>query len=121
MYGSPYATYTISGHVTNESDVVLRGIEVSVGDYYYIDSLGNKCVDFVYSARSDGRGGYLIDNMHFESYKLIVVAKDIDGEQGGGEFESDTLVVRDFKYKDEGLWYSGHADIDEINFILKKK
>ncbi|HKM12829.1 MAG TPA: radical SAM-associated putative lipoprotein [Bacteroidales bacterium] len=120
MYGSPYATYTTRGQVTNEEGKALKGIRVSVADYTYTDPQGNELADFIDSALTDSRGGYLIDNLHLETYRLIVVAKDIDGEEEGGEYQSDTIVVDDFDFKGGDGWYSGHADV-KVDFQLKKK
>jgi putative lipoprotein (rSAM/lipoprotein system) len=121
MYGSPSASYTTSGCVRSDEGKLLQGVKVSVGGHPYTDSLGQKQIHFEGSALTNSQGEYRVDIHTFPLTEMIVVAEDVDGEQGGGEFESDTLVVKDFKYKGEGLWYSGHADIDEINFILKKK
>ncbi len=121
MYGSPYASYTTSGCVTNEKGRPLQGIKISSGGYFYTDSLGQEQIHFDGSAITDVRGEYLIDLSHSHLVEMIVVAEDIDGERGGGEYQSDTLVIKDFKYKGGKGWYSGHAKIKDANFRLKKK
>jgi putative lipoprotein (rSAM/lipoprotein system) len=121
MYGSPSASYTTSGCVRSDEGKLLQGVKVSVGGHLHTDSLGQKQIRFEGSALTNSQGEYRVDIHTFPLTEMIVVAEDIDGEQGGGEFEGDTLVVKDFKYKGEGLWYSGHADVDEINFRLRKK
>ncbi len=121
MYGSPSASYTTSGHVRSEEGVPLQGIKVSVGGHPYKDSLGQNQIRFEGSALTNTQGEYRVDIHAFPLTEMLVVAEDVDGEQGGGDFESDTLMVKDFKYKGEGLWYSGHAEVDNINFRLKKK
>ena len=120
MYGSPYASYTTRGQVTNEEGKVLQGIQVSLADYSYIDAQGMERTNWLDSVVTDRRGGYFFDTQHLESFRLIVVAKDIDGEEGGGEYMSDTIQVEKFDYKGGGTWYLGHADV-EVNFKLKKK
>lgn len=121
MYGSPYASYSASGSVTDEEGKNLKGIQVSVGSYYYIDSLGQEQIHFSGSTLTNVQGEYQIDFSNDHLIEMIVVAEDIDGEKGGGEYQSDTLVIKDFKYKGGDTWYMGHADVKNVNFRLKKK
>ncbi|HPH53394.1 MAG TPA: radical SAM-associated putative lipoprotein [Bacteroidales bacterium] len=123
MYGSPYASYTTSGCVTTERGRPLEGIKVSVSDHSYTDSLGQKELYFAGYAITDGNGEYVIDFNSDFMVDMIVIAEDIDGEEGGGEYQNDTIIVeRVFEYKGGGYaFYGGHADIPDINFKLKKK
>ncbi|MBP7754100.1 MAG: radical SAM-associated putative lipoprotein [Bacteroidales bacterium] len=121
MYGTPSASYTTSGHVRSEEGRPLQGIKVSVGGHPYKDSLGQHQIRFEGSALTNVQGEYQVDIRSFPLVEMIVIAEDVDGEEGGGEYQSDTLVLKDFKYKDEGVWYSGHAKVSDVNFNLKKK
>ena len=121
MYGTPSASYTTSGHVRSEEGRPLQGIKVSVGGHPYKDSLGQHQIRFEGSALTDVQGNYQVDIRSFPLMEMIVVAEDVDGEECCCEYQSDTLVLKDFKYKDEGVWYSGHAKVSDVNFRLKKK
>ncbi len=123
MYGSPYASYTTSGSVTTERGRALEGIKVSVSDHSYTDSLGQKELYFAGYAITDSNGKYVIDFNSDFMVDMIVIAEDIDGEAGGGEYQSDTVIVEKvFNYWGGGSGlYGGHTDIPDINFKLKKK
>ena len=101
----------------------LEGIKVSVSDHSYTDSLGQKELYFAGYAITDSHGKYVIDFTSDFMVDMIVIAEDIDGEEGGGEYQNDTIIVeRVFEYKGGGYaFYGGHADIPDINFKLKKK
>ncbi|NMB36594.1 MAG: hypothetical protein GX993_00955 [Bacteroidales bacterium] len=121
MYGAPHASYSASGSVTDEAGKRLKGIQVSVGGHYYTDSLGQEQIHFSDSTLTNLQGEYHIDLTYDHLMEMIVVAEDIDGEKGGGEYQSDTLVIKDFKYKGGSTWYLGRADVKGVNFRLKKK
>ena len=116
MYGTPHSKFTIKGKVTNESNAPIPQIQIRSPygeniphtDTLYTDSKG----EFNYSFNGFLRG----DN-------IPLLLTDIDGEQNGGSYASDSVSV---SFKDaemtgnDGEWYLGEAT-KEITIVLKEK
>lgn len=114
MYGTPSTTYQILGNVTDEEGNLISGILVSAEEF----------ADrhwYNLASKKTNHGEYYLN---FESYggtKLII--QDVDGEDNGGEFASDTIDI-DYKsavkVKEGEGWNSGTYKITQ-NIQLKKK
>ena len=124
MYGTPSAEWSVKGKVIDEAGEPVPGLQVALGNrvdnepgviydenYYPLDTL-----------KTGPDGTYQIVRNGFPLSQLQVDVKDIDGEANGGEFQDVTLVVKDFQFEDgDGAWYSGHADINVPDIVVKKK
>ena len=124
MYGALVIKYSVKGNVTDEDGNPIKNIKASVKTgpydeegtpYYPIDSTmtdahGQFAIDFPYNNISGGR------------HKLIL--EDIDGEENGGEFQSDTLSLDQLEPKQiepsSGAWDAGKYELT-ANIRLKKK
>ena len=114
-YGEPYAEFELKGKVTDTLDSPIENIHVTIHQSEY-------SIDGAYS---DAAGNFcLIDYM--PSYANVTVkVEDIDGEENGGEFITQTISFpvkqEDFVTdKKRDKWYEGKAS-KEFNFKLIKK
>jgi len=124
MYGTPSADWSVKGRVVDETGRPVSGLQVVLGNrtdnepgviydtnYWPLDTL-QTASDGVYQILSSG----------FPLSKLQIDVHDIDGDANGGEFADASIVINDFKFKEgDGVWYSGHADINVPDIIVKKK
>jgi len=81
-YGVPYDmadSYYIHGQVVNEAVEPIKNIQVSVTDQKEI------------TIQTDDNGRF--DLGYFKSKEVSLEAKDIDGAENGGEFETKTQIV----------------------------
>ena len=124
MYGSPTAEWSVKGKVIDEAGKPVPGLQVVLGNrtdnepgviydqnYWPLDTL-----------KTGPDGVYQVTDQGFPLSKLQVDVTDVDGAANGGEFNSASVVVSDFKFKNgDGAWYSGHADIAIPDIVVKKK
>ena len=121
-YGVPHADYILKGVVTDEAGTPVKGIKTSLKTVFEDD---NKPYAIgLDSVQSDVSGNYQLEYTGMENRTLKVIVEDIDGEENGGEFQSDTLDV-DFdkavqSKKGDGGWYAGAYEIRK-DIKLKKK
>lgn len=119
-YGSPYTKFQVKGTVTSEADEPLKGIQVIVraewdndpiaADTLYTDEKGE------FQTKELGTGGIGKQKVYFH---------DIDGEENGGTFKSDSIALKDMDMKQiekgDG-WYKGTYEITPKSPIkLSKK
>ena len=121
MYVPPEKTFSfkVKGLVTDEAENPLPGIEVTVNDYdYTLDT-----------THTDADGKFMMDEINMGGgMPLNVVLTDVDGEDNGGSFASDTLDVFemiplgeikvDTIREGDGLWDGGEY---ELSFERKMK
>jgi len=114
-YGEPHADYKLVGTVRAEdTSEPLKGIQVKYRRYVYTDNDGiEHFTDRTFLTDAEGKieasfGEFpMSDGMD----KPEIVLEDIDGEEGGGKFQSDTLrtgyynVSLDDSKQDS--WYMG--------------
>lgn len=117
-YGTPTANYIYKGTVTDEEGNPIEGIDVVF--HGIVESTMN--ASLVVKTYEDGtfRTGYL--NTSRTRVKTIDFV-DRDGEANGGDFESQTLEVKDLDSKKvtEGSgWYQGEFEV-QANVQLEKK
>lgn len=122
MYGSPTVRYSVKGHVTDEDGNPIKNIKASVKTCPYEDGTLYHPID---STMTDAHGQFTIDNLcdgYLDHHKLIL--EDIDGEENGGEFQSDTLSLDQLEPKQiepsSGAWDAGKYELT-ANIRLKKK
>jgi putative lipoprotein (rSAM/lipoprotein system) len=114
-YGTPNADFQIKGQVTYEGGIPIPGIRVRA-PYSYIDGSDGQ------SVLTDENGRFELDEFHSMLYGRLYV-EDIDGEDNGGEFQSDTINVWDLPKKEveKGSgWYEGKFEVN-ANIRLEKK
>lgn len=113
-YGSPSADYRVIGEVSDEEGNPLEGIRVIVEKY-------PNMADTVYT---DAKGVFQTENIHSGGFYIHDVAfDDVDGEAGGGEFESVKVPIEDFerkKIKEGEGWYNGEYELS-TKVQMKKK
>lgn len=121
-YGVPTVRYSLKGMVTDEDGNPIKNIKASVKTGPYEDGTLYYPVD---STMTDAHGQFTIDNLrdgYLGHHKLIL--EDIDGEENGGEFQSDTLSLDQLEPKQiepsSGAWDAGKYELT-ANIRLKKK
>ena len=116
-YGTPTVDYQVKGFVTDLLGTPIQGIKVRA-PYSYIDGSEGQ------SVLTDENGRFELDEFHSMLYGKLYV-EDIDGEDNGGEFQSDTIKVWDLPKKqiEKGSgWYEGKYEVTaKIKLKLKEK
>jgi putative lipoprotein (rSAM/lipoprotein system) len=117
-YGTPTVDYQVKGFVTDLLGTPIQGIKVRA-PYSYIDGSEGQ------SVLTDENGRFELDEFHSE-YNDKLIVEDIDGEDNGGDFMSDTIKVRDLPKKEvekgDGSWYMGKYEVSaKIKLKLKEK
>ena len=116
-YGTPNADFQIKGQVTYEGGIPIPGIRVRA-PYSYIDGSDGQ------SVLTDENGRFELDEFHSMLYGRLYV-EDIDGEDNGGEFQSDTINVWDLPRKEvgkgDGNWHAGKFEVNAIIRLEKKE
>lgn len=115
-YGSPYANYIIKGKVTDRSSKKpipnMRIIYKLPGSEY-----GNDTV------KTDANGEYILKKDWIFDNKAYLYAQDLDGEENGGYYATDSLSVGDFRFRQtkrgDGRWFEGVFEKNDANFQLK--
>ena len=116
-YGVPAASFELKGKVTDTLDNPIENIRVNIrtNDYPMKEIF------------TDMEGNYFFGVGDISFSDITVKVEDIDGEENGGEFATQTIsfpikssdYVKEEERKDDN-WYSGTAR-KEINFKLEKK
>ena len=130
-YGSPNMEYQLKGTVTDEeSGKPIRGIQarrVWIG----VEE-GRAVVHPVDSVTTDDAGVFVFPLEHAPAYmgsdygeNMALVTEDVDGEDNGGHYESDTVMVNKLEMKKvgegDGKWYKGRYEIRADRKLRKKK
>ena len=114
-YGTPTVDYQVKGFVTDLLGTPIQGIKVRA-PYSYIDGSEGQ------SVLTDENGRFELDEFHSMLYGKLYV-EDIDGEDNGGEFQSDTIDIWDLPKKEveKGSgWYEGKYEVT-ANIKLKQE
>ena len=122
-YGTPNADWSVKGRVVDETNCPVGGLQVALGNrfentQYVIYDVNYKPLDTLQTA---GDGTYMIERSGFPIEQLDIHVQDIDGELRGGEFEDAHLIIKMIEYTGGKGWYTGHADIEVPDIIVKKK
>ena len=124
MYGTPSADFSVKGKVTDESGRPIPDLQVIIGRRYYSSTsvIYNQTYFPIDTIKTGSDGIYRMNaEGEFPPENLQVDVNDIDGEAGGGQFESASVVVKDIEYKGGSGWYEGEANIEVPDIKLKKK
>lgn len=110
-YGTPSATFSVKGKVTDEEGKPIPGIEVSLNsdsDIQYTDAQGN--FEFVKS-----------HTFHIDTKPMPLCFTDIDGPENGS-FESATVDVQFTKNPDvqSDSWYQGDFSAQDVAVSMKR-
>jgi putative lipoprotein (rSAM/lipoprotein system) len=112
-YGTPYATFTFHGRVTNRAGEPVPDIKIEVKAS---DDTGNPAL-----TNASGHYSALFQAFSLEDFQVI--ASDIDGE-ANGSYLSDTIQVKvgkeDYYEKGDEGWNMGSAS-KEVDIVLKEK
>lgn len=123
MYGTPNADWSVKGKVVDENGKGVPGLQVVLGNFF--ENTQDVIYDENYlpldTLKTGMDGTYYVEQQGFPINYLRVDVKDIDGEANGGEYGDVSLVVRDFEFEDGKGWYTGHAEINVPDIIVKKK
>lgn len=111
-YGTPYATFTVSGKVTDAAQNPVPGIVVTA-------------VDKSASGQTASDGSfYLTGRSDYDFEHVQIAFSDIDGEENGGQFGTVTQEVLLTKTgepdKDDSSWYSGEYS-GSVDVTLEKQ
>lgn len=137
MYGTPTSYYHLQGNVTAEDGTPIQGIRavLIVDDNKYGEnaSFDKDRIFPLDSATTDSKGNYVTKekgmtgtiNELKKSGRLKVVLKDVDGEDNGGEFVTDTIKSEDITIKQlkdrDGVWNLGSYEATANGKMKKKK
>jgi putative lipoprotein (rSAM/lipoprotein system) len=114
-YGTPYVNYVIKGTVTDEAGTPIPGIQIEAPAPLH-SSMGFQF------ALTDANGVFQMTQFSLFG-EGILTAEDIDGEDNGGEFKSDTLQITKLpsqRIEDGDGWFVGTFNVD-AKFKLQKK
>jgi putative lipoprotein (rSAM/lipoprotein system) len=116
-YGTPYASYTFRGQVTNEAGNTVKNIKIEImeGQSGYYNAIQNPIL-------SNDDGSYYVSIETFPTDEFRIVFSDIDGTTNGS-YQNDTIPVKINKgdYSEgNGNWNYGSVE-KEINQVLKEK
>lgn len=114
MYGVPSATFQVKGKVTNKAtNKPIEGIEISI----------KRAPQPL--ATTNANGEFDITFEEFPGVNHVIFAKDIDGSDNGGEFETDSLVVNTNTMKQtekaKSNWQQGTFEKVDANFNMHPK
>lgn len=114
-YGTPHATYKISGRVMNKSGEAIPGIQIELEETLYSGYAAITC--------SDSKGEYEIERETVgRTDKMRLIASDIDEEENG-LYRNDTIqvLIEDKDYYDKGKgWNVGKAN-KRVDIVLENK
>jgi putative lipoprotein (rSAM/lipoprotein system) len=107
MYGAPTASYKLSGNVIDkETNLAIQNIEL---DFYYTK---------VYS---DSKGDWQINvGGYSPCSNCIIVVRDVDGEENGGQFVEQVVNVNPVKTQDGKGFYMGTFEQHNIKIEMEK-
>mgnify|MGYP002869850397 CR=1 FL=1 len=117
-YGTPNATYRISGSVKTASGEAIGGIQVALK--FIVTSTDDDMVpkDTLYTDKS---GAFAKEVRSFPVSSVEMLFSDVDGEMNGGEFCSRQVSVTPVQAeKGNGSWYKGSYDV-HYDSVLEKK
>ena len=113
MYGEPHADFQATGRVTDKSGKGIQGIRVAIRQHRHYDNRPGVIYDQNDwydndTLFTDASGRYELKTTVFEKpHDVKIVFEDIDGEENGGSFKSQTAtpeIRQTAKAKD---WYTG--------------
>jgi putative lipoprotein (rSAM/lipoprotein system) len=124
-YGTPYAEYKVSGKVLTEDNIPIEGIKTTISSGF--SNNNNISWGGFKDSFSDKKGNFIQETEAFSSPNddtfIKIVYEDIDGQEGGGLFSKDSLIIKSTDFtqteKPSGNWYQGKYSVSK-DFKLKK-
>ena len=120
-YGVPSADYIVRGTVTDESGNPIQGIKTTLKA---IPDEAPEYTQGIDSINTDAAGKFELQTRWYAGIPdLKLIAEDIDGEAGGGAFQSDPVLLGDLQMQnveDGQGWYEGKFEL-KADIRLKKK
>ena len=111
MYGTPVVEFSVKGKVVDSEGNPIPGIEISH------DYSGHK----VYTLE-DGSFDYTSEDNGFEMETVTLEFTDIDGEENGGDFQSQEVPVPVQQTEPgDGAWNNGKFEAENVEIVLAKK
>lgn len=122
-YGTPTVRYSINGEVTDEDGNPIKNIKASVKAGPYEEGNIYHPID---STKTDENGTFTIDNLqNFSLGNQILILEDLDGEENGGQFLSDTLQLDKLDKKkveeEKSAWDAGKCELTGKFYLKKEK
>lgn len=127
-YGVPTAKFIVTGAVTDAAGNPVRGIEVTVKE-----KVDDTYCDITYDgkpqATTDEKGQYTTQKMVSSSLSfhstegIAVIMKDVDGDDNGGKFKTDTLKADELSIEktEEGSgWVTGTYKVTANKQLTKE-
>jgi putative lipoprotein (rSAM/lipoprotein system) len=113
-YGTPYATFSFHGIVTNKAGPPVKDIKIEAVQP------GEERAGSL--ALTNEAGKYSMTFEHFPVDNFQVIASDIDGE-ANGSYRNDTIPVKITKddYYDQGKGWNRGSASKEVTIVLKEK
>lgn len=111
-YGTPTVDYHVTGQVTDADGQPVEGIRVTTRGYRNFINGATEHVTF-----TDKDGRYRSEDIQEVSLpsELRIVFEDVDGDEHGGLFETDSVVSADMSKrrvkKGDGSWYDGEFEL----------
>ena len=110
MYGTPVVEFSVKGKVVDPDGNPIQGIEISH------DYSGHK----VYTLE-DGSFDYASEDIGFEMETVTLEFTDIDGEENGGNFQSQEVPVPVQQTEPgDGGWNNGKFEAEGVEIIMTK-
>lgn len=115
-YGSPSVSYRVKGHITDAKGQPLKGIKAETGSAW-----GNHFHPTAEPTMTDAEGYVELKSSAGSLHGEVLVLADVDGEEGGGYFGSDTISIESLPHiaTGEGTWHTEYEV--EANIQLKAK
>lgn len=102
-YGAPYATYKVSGTVSDETSEPISGIEVVLAGEY--DGISD-------TAYTDDEGAYELSIESTSSDEIPLSFNDVDGVDNGYFEDVDTVAnFSDVEFTGGESWYKGEGEV----------
>ncbi len=106
-YGCPHADYVISGSVVNSKLTPINGIEVEFDEF---------------TTYSDANGQWMLNVSAFPCYTdCKLTFTDVDDDQNGSVFRTETIDLELVQTKQESSWYEGRFEQQDILTQLEKE
>ena len=108
-YGTPYTKFQVKGTVTSEANEPLKGIQVIVRTGWDNNPMW---ADTLYTDEKGEFQTQELETVSIDEQKICF--HDIDGEENGGTFKSDSIALADMDMKriEKGKgWYNGKYEI----------
>ena len=110
MYGTPTVEFSVKGKVMDSEGNPIPGIQISH------DYSGQKVLTSV-----DGTFDYTSEDFGFEMETVTLEFTDIDGEENGGDFQSQEVAVPVQQTEPgDGGWNNGKFEAEGVEIVMTK-